>query len=247
MDLDTRIANLVAAAGATPMEQEMLHSRVLSSGVHLTAHPGSSHPIAVFLETRRSGFFKSFVGQSVTMCGHYKQDPFEVPLNEVIAWRLAHAMGPPWMQMVPTAVLRKIDDKGGALINQRHGPPDAAVFGEAPSQAASAAFWDALIGNQDRNTTNFRYLSARKSLGLIDHGFAFARPGDPFNESFFLRSRRQANRVPLTPHEREALENLVDNELHRLGSFLPRDRAEALQARAETMIRTSCLPVANVF
>lgn len=102
----------------------MLSSKVVSAGWHLTAHPGSSHPIAVSLESRKSRFFKSFVGQSVTMCAHYKQDPFEVPLNEVIAWRLAHAMGPPWMQMVPTAVLRKINGKGGALINQRHGPPD---------------------------------------------------------------------------------------------------------------------------
>jgi hypothetical protein len=152
-------------------------------------------------------------------------------------------MGDPWRQLLPTAVLRVIDHNGGALINDKLGRVDSAVFTEAAGQVAGAAFWDALIGNQDRNMRNFRYDSMHKRLGLIDHGFVFARPADPINRSsYFLAERRRQGVVTISPREQEALDELLASDLHGLREFLAADRANALEARAQRMLSTRCLP-----
>lgn len=252
MDIDTRIANLTAATahGAT-IEHELLRAGILAIAPVLTQHPGSSRPLAAVLETRRISFFKRFRDQNVRLCSDYGQHPYDVPLNEVVAWRLAHAMGHPWDQLVPTAVLRQIDGHGGALINQKDGIVDLAVFDGAKGQVLAAAFWDALIGNQDRNSGNYRYDAKAHRLGLIDHGFCFARPGDHSNYgSYFLGHRRRNHQqgTGITAQERHALQALIDSgDLHGLRSYLPADRCDALEARATEMLRAGCLPLVHVF
>lgn len=250
LDLDTRIANLVAAtARGTVIEQEMLRTGVLAMGVPLTANPGTSKPQTVILETRRTTYFKRFRDQVPRLYQAYKQDRYAPPLNEVVAWRLAHAMGDPWDQLVPTAVLRKIDGLGGALVNHKDGIVDYHVLQQAKRQVAAAAFWDALIGNQDRNMRNFRYDADAKRLGLIDHGFCFARPGDPINGgSFFLEQRRRDNQVGLLQTELSAIEQLLDTgDAHGLRAFLPADRVDALEERARVMYAKRCLPLPGAF
>lgn len=244
MNLTDRIANLNAAtAYGTVIEQELLHDQVIEVGTAITGSPGSSAPLLVVLESRRSAFFKRFCDQNRTLCAQYNQHPFDVPLNEVTAWRLASAMGDPWRQLLPTAVLRVIDNNGGALVNDKHGKVDTAVFTEAASQVAAAAFWDALIGNQDRNMRNFRYDARHRRLGLIDHGFVFARPNDPINRSsYFLAERRRQGLISITQREQTVLEELLASELHGLRDFLAADRADALQARGERMFSSRCLP-----
>jgi hypothetical protein len=244
MDLDTRIANLVAAtATGTPIEQELLRAPIIAAAPPVTKSPGTSAPLLVVLETRRACFFKRFKDQVPRICANYRHHPFDVPLNEVATWRLAWAMGNPWRQLLPTSVFRKIDDAGGALTNEKAGAINYDVFTGAPAQVASAAFFDALIGNQDRNAGNFRYDAESKRLGLIDHGFVFARPGDPINNgSFFHGWRRQQNQLGLSPRELNALEALLDSEdLHGLRNFIAEDRADAVQARAEKMQASKCL------
>lgn len=244
MNLTDRIANLNAAtAHGTLIEQQLLYDEVIEVGTAVTGSPGSSAPLLVVLESRRTAFFKRFCDQNRTLCAQYGHHPFEIPVNEVTAWRLASAMGDPWRQLLPTAVLRVIDNNGGALINDKLGKVDNAVFTEAASQISAAAFWDALIGNQDRNMRNFRYDSLHKRLGLIDHGFVFARPGDPINRSsYFLAQRRRQGPVTISPREEEVLEELLASDLHRLREFLAAERANALAARAQSMLRTRCLP-----
>jgi len=204
--LQERINNLMAATViGNGIEQDLLRARVITVGTALTATGGTSAPPLVILETRRSAFFKRFRDQRPNVCSHYGHDPMDVPLNEVAAWRLAFAMGDPWRQLLPTAVFRKINEAGGALINDRKAKADLRVFSEADSQVSAAGFWDALIGQQDRNQQNFRYDRPTRTLGLIDHGFSFARSGDVCTSTIFLTSR-YATSHEITDEEYAALE-----------------------------------------
>jgi hypothetical protein len=253
MNIDERIASLVAStARGTAKEQELLRERVIEIGSAITGTSvNTTAPPLVVLETRETAFFKRFSDQKPALCRLYNQDRLSAVLNEVIAWRLAYAMGDPWRQLVPTAVLRKIDGLGGALVRDRRGKNDPAAYLEAASQVMAAGFWDALIGNQDRNTRNYRYESAPKRLALIDHGFVFARPGDPLNPNaaaFFAYRRRQPTGQVLTAHELATIEALVDSgNLHGLRQFLPADRADALETRARTMLQSNVLPTVGTF
>src|SRR2546429_515446 len=95
---------------------------------------------------------------------------------------------------------------------------------------------------------NYRYDGESNSLGLIDHAFAFARPGDPFNSSAFLAGRRLHAGSTLIPKELAALEALLDaGDLHGLREFLPVDRADALEDRARAMVNTRLLPALGAF
>lgn len=244
MNPTDRIANLMAALERpTLIENLLLHDDIVDTGTALTESPGSSAPPLVVLESGLSAFHKRFHSQDRLLCQQYGQHPFDVPLNEVTAWRLAATMGNPWRQLLPTAVLRVIDNKGGALINDKKGKVDDAVFTEAVSQVDAAAFWDALIGNQDRNMRNFRYDASHRRLSLIDHGFVFARPNDLINRSsYFLAARWRGGKHRLTPREQEVADELLAGDLYGLRAFLARDRADALQTRAERMLATGFLP-----
>lgn len=253
LTIDDRIANLVAAtARGTAKEQELQREPILEVGVAISdTTVNTSAPPLVVLDTSESAFHKRFCDQRVPLCKLYAQDPIEAVLNEVIAWRLAYALGHPYRQLVPTAVLRKIDGLGGALVRDRKGKNDRAAYLEATGQVMAAGFWDALVGNQDRNTRNYRYQADEKRLGLIDHGFVFARPGDPRNQhadAFLSFRRRQTNGHTLTPRELTVIEVLLDSgDLHGLRGFLPTDRADALEARARGMLTSKLLPAVGAF
>jgi len=126
---------------------------------------------------------------------------------------------------------------------------------------ADAAFFDALIGAQDRHDENLR-AGPTPSLGLIDHGFAFARRGDPHNPyetaGFFQRLRwgqrsfalRHGPALdysgvgPLSPaltsYEQVAIARLIADTTGLLGvaELLPDDRADALRDRVQRMDRS---------
>jgi hypothetical protein len=250
VDVDERIANLMAAARPeNPIEQELLTGGIIEIGQAITSTVGTSAPPLVILDTRRAAFFKRFCDQKPNICSHYGHDRMDVPLNEAAAWRLAYALGDPWRQLLPTAVLRQIEGRGGVLINEKHGAVDNRVFTEAQSQVNAAGFWDALIGNQDRNARNYRYDNTTRRLGLIDHGFVFGRHGDPQNASMFLAVRRSApGGASVTPSERTALESLLSSgDLHGLRGFVPRGRADAVEARASSMLSRGLLPAVGAF
>jgi hypothetical protein len=157
-------------------------------------------------------------------------------------------MGWPWDQLVPAAVLRDIPGLGGgALIDFRTGSPRVAVFDRVAAQASAAAFWDALAGQQDRHANNYRYDASTDRLSLIDHAFAFARPGDLCPNAMFLVARRARNQTGLRGHEIAALDALLSGDLHGLRGYLAEERADALEARAERMLRGRCLPLPGRF
>jgi hypothetical protein len=129
LTIDDRIANLNAAtAHGTTIEEELLRVDVIAMGAALTTSPGSSGPLLVALETRRSAFFKRFCDQNRNLCTRFGQHPFDVPLNEVVAWRLAAAMGNPWRQLLPTAVLRGAAGRMAQIVARRRQLEDGAVL-----------------------------------------------------------------------------------------------------------------------
>ncbi len=250
-DLNKRIERLhEAAANGAPTESFLLREPILVVSPNGTSNPGVNVTYHVVLESRRAGIFKPFGGQKPNLCKAFNQDLFDAVTHEVAAWRLAHALGGQYEQLLPAAVLRNIDEVGpGVLINWRDGKPNVAVLQAAEAQARPAAFWDALVGQQDRHATNFRYDSQSRRLALIDHAFSFARPDDMLNDSFFLKWRRMSQGgATVQPAEREALERLLDSEnLLGLSTFLTQDRVEALANRAQKMLDSKVLPLPGNF
>jgi hypothetical protein len=227
----------------------MLREPVLSVAANATSHPGASVTYVVVFESRRQAILKPFGGQNPNACANYNQDRDECLTHEVVAWRLAHALGDPFDQLLPTAVLRDVPGAGpGVLVNFRDGGPDPAVFTDAPAQVHATAFWDALIGQQDRHGANFRYDPMARRLAAIDSAFAFARPGDFINNgSLFIEYRHASNGPMLDDDEKHALQEMVDHDLHGVGEFLAQDRGDALRARVERMLASGRLPTSGEF
>lgn len=141
--LQDRINALQAATATGPaLEQLMLREPILTVGPHATAHAGASETHLVVFESRGRAILKPFGRQNPNACAHYGQDMDECLTHEVVAWRLAHALGDPFDQLLPTAVLRDVPGAGpGVLVNFRDGGPDVSVFAEAPAQVHATAFW----------------------------------------------------------------------------------------------------------
>lgn len=248
MDLQARINRLQELAGSTPIEDQLLHEAAIDVTPNATHDPGSMTTWLVTLESRREAIFKKLGNVKVEQARLYSHDRVEANVHEVVAWRLAHVMGDPWDQLLPTAVLRTLGDIGpGVLCNRREGSPNRAVFYNAKTQAAAAAFWDCLVGQQDRHANQFRFDADKNRLALIDHAFAFARPGDRCHASMFLRRRKSAHEDRLTSGERAVLENLLGDDLHGLRGILAIDRADAVEARAKRMLDTDRLLLPGAF
>jgi hypothetical protein len=244
-------ANALYAANTegSALEQLMLRETILYHEPLNTVNPGGSEAHLVVFESRREAIFKPFNGQNGNQCSHYGQDPVDAVMHEAAAWRLAMAMGAPWDQLVPTSCLRHLPALGsGALMNRRPGAPDPAVFADARAQADAAGFWDALVGQQDRHATNFRYHAESRRLALIDHAFSFAVPGAVCNGSIFCARRRAENRHSLSPSEMNALDVLISSgDLHQLRGYIVDTRADALERRATEMRSSGILSLPGAF
>jgi len=107
-----------------------------------------------------------------------------------------------------------------------------------PDQAAAGAFFDALIGQQDRNDGNILWYDQRRLIYLIDHAFSFARPGANSGEVILTAWRAQQDIRDLTRQEVDALSRLADEGWGGLSQFVEPSRMEALVDRAERMQRT---------
>lgn len=190
MNIQDRVNEIQASVGSNPVEQELLHAPVLHAGPLQTANPGVNQTLKVILETGQVAYFKALAAQSVNHAAAFGHHFTDVPLNEVVAWRLAESLGPPYDELVPPAALRVVTGQPGALVAEKTGGADVAAFQDVDVQCFAAGFWDALIGHQDRHMAQFRYDRVARTLGLIDHGYAFARTGDRLNASEMLTFRR---------------------------------------------------------
>lgn len=212
-------------------------------------------------------FFKPLRGVRQTTAHAYGQDSLvDVGIHEVAAWRLARELGAPWSELVAPAVWF---DPPGAPDIRASGPVVLGMGGSAllpepglgfDELISDAAFFDALIGAQDRHDQNLR-AEAPARLGLIDHGYAFARPGDLHNPyetaGFFLQLRFGRRRfhpsygpvldysavgplpTALDAHEQAAIALLSsDRGLLGVAELLSDERAQALRERVARMARS---------
>lgn len=223
-----QIGSAVRQQGQTRSERELL-----SGNVNNTAriYEGSNDTSAVQLSNHVQGFHKSFSGANTSAAGGYGQDGYQQPIHEVAAWRVATILGSPWARMVAPTVLRAVNDELGSfsrLLSGSEGVGHPNLFG-------AAAMFDSLIGQQDRHDEN--WITDGAGVGLIDHGYAFARPGDGFNASNFVVKRYMHGSADLELYERAALSRLVaSHDLGGLADMLETDRAAALRQRAEKML-----------
>jgi hypothetical protein len=251
-----RIGVLLLTQGTRPDPIEDLLLRediiVYRPAPSTTEHLNSTN-IADLIGNLRA-FHKPVRGVQTRQALAYGHDPRSASLNECAAWRLARFLGSPYDQMVPVTVLRyheadssvklqhpKIRDGWGSFASEQPGSSLDPEPLETPAVNDPAAFFDALIAQQDRHVAQYRWESSLQHLGLIDHGFAFARPGDHFNESVFVRRRHMEGREELLDSELKALERLATNELIGLKDILRPDQATALEDRIERMRKSGKL------
>lgn len=257
---------------AHPDERFMLDAPTPSFAPHhsVTASPNVNSVLSATAELdgrRWPLFFKPLYGVMQSTAHAYGQESLiDVGVHEVAAWWLARELGAPWSELVAPAVWF---DPPGALDIRASGPVVLGMGGSAtlpePGDGfdrlvSDAAFFDALIGAQDRHHENLR-AGLPPSLGLIDHGYAFARPGDQHNPyptaGFFLRLRCGQRQfallhgpvldyggigdlsTALASHEQDAIARLSTDSDDLLGvaALLPDDRAEALRDRVRRMER----------
>ena len=222
-------------------ENNLIYLPVTSYTQHQTASPGA-FPVSTFhvgLDNRLEAFHKPFDHVVVAQANFYGHHHREPPIHECVAWRLAHAIGPPLDELVAPVVMRECGPGNWGSLTARQagvGRTLEPIQGRR-DQCLSAAFFDALIGQQDRHLGNFRWDANSSHLGLFDHGFAFALPGDLFNASFFVEWRWDSNLESLEQWEIEALEVLLrSHDVHGLTEMLQAPRVDRLQERARTML-----------
>ena len=137
----------------------------------------------------------------------------------------------------------------GALSEKAPGDTNREAPLHLPGVCDPAALFDALIAQQDRHMTNYRWDGA--TLGLLDNAYAFAALGDspttgrPYHghASVFVAQRQAQGRSALEQTELDALDRLINNAafLGDLGLILLPEQFDALNARAAKMLQTGHL------
>jgi len=236
--LQNRVDQLMRLLGRTPLEHDLMRGAITHHDP-VTSTPGLSDVYHVRLASGQEAFHKPFAGVLPGNASAYDQTPDDVPINECSAWLIARELGPPFDSLVPTGVLRQINGEVGSLCSRKYGIPHDRAPLAVRELVLAAGFFDGLVAQQDRHLGNYRWDPGPGSLGLIDHGYAFARPGDLFHRSVCLRERHNQGWARLEAGEHAWLDRIqASGDLMGLQLVLPTDRAVALQARVEGMIRT---------
>ncbi len=228
---------LFAFQGAHEAERELLDTPVRAVRPFRAAH-------AVELENGTCAYFKptnSDRPEVLRAMANYGHSRLSVTISECAAWQLARSLGSPWDEQVAPTVLRFLDLPEGG---REPGALSLSVPGEAgrrdffdlvPDQVMAGAFFDTLVGQQDRNLGKILWDRRERRIYLIDHGFSFGRPGDATGE-LALAARRWRNRAELGADERRVLEDLLASNVYGLDRFVEPDRVAALACRAEPML-----------
>jgi hypothetical protein len=234
-ELDQQISTLEQLQGTHRDERSLLNGKPEKA---TKTKGGTNGTVRVELDNGVTGYFKPFAAENRRIAKGFGQDSRQQGIHEAAAWQLANRMGPPWSEMVPPVVIREMGGEVGSFALERpgktgnHRPWDTGEWREG-------AFFDALIGQQDRHHGNF--LVSGDRLALIDHGYTFARPGDYQNYSWLQRERLTTD-SRLTYAERDVLNRLVaSGDLLGLRKVLQPARADALEKRAQAMLRDGTL------
>lgn len=234
------------------IEQRLLTAPVIRDALvrNQTANPGSSSVTQLILSDAAGAleaYHKSLSGIDQVQAGRYGHDPFSVVLNESAAWFIAKIMGPGHRVLVPDVVIRSVwPTSAGA--HSGFGVVSVGVVGAAnhrqPLQDAAfcdrAAFFDAVIAQQDRHMANFRWDATSGRLSLLDNGYAFAAPTPKYLRwaSVFVEARHAAGRIQLTADEISILQRLQSEPPVRswLTNLLNADQVAAFFDRVDRML-----------
>jgi len=247
-----RLARLLLIQGDRPsqLEDDLLRLDVLARRV-----PSSESVNTVYqcgMADGREAFHKPHDGMRVhpmlemPVWRHYEQaSAVATGINECAAWRLARAIGSPWDTLVPTGVMRWLPSAPalvggwGPLVRKGNGPSGEATPLLLNALCWPAAFFDALIGQQDRHLGNQRYEAATGRLTLIDHGFSFPGGGWRLNASAFVEQRHADGHAALVASELAVLDALPGLPVwQELELVLGEDQMRALEWRRARMRAT---------
>lgn len=232
-----RITSATRLQGDHPVEQRLLSDKIrgvdplpLCDGTnrvqHVYVHLDSGHAVHT-----------PWSGQDGPTAVVYGQQVPVQPLHEFAAWRLARRLGPAYEALLPPTVLRSVSGHLGSLQAAAPGRHRPGGTRPDPSAWARGAFFDALIGQQDRHEMNILIDDRSGTTTLLDHGHAFARRGDPVVESELVRWRLGIpGAATLSAGERAALDRVLgSSDLFGLAGVVGLDRAAAVHERARTM------------
>jgi hypothetical protein len=226
--------------GVRPFDADRVHVSKTYELVLDSGHLCIFKPADGLLEAAVNGLY---LGKQAL--AQYDHTPISTTISECAAWQLAKQLGSP-CELVVTAVMKF----------PRHPETDAPMVGAAsvfrggdvgkrgfydavPDQVSDAAFFDALIGQQDRNKGNVLWYEERQVIYLIDHSFSFARTGANHGASDLVEWRWGRGSRGLTESEVDALRRLLDSDdLLTLRRFVDTERLEALERRARRMQET---------
>ena len=217
---------------------EIINKKDLGTGItrpmKITLKKGEKTINAVFKTYDSSPGFEN-TGTSFRNRGSDETDRY---VYDVAAYRLDRMLD---LQMVPTAVLRKIDGKEGVLqywvensINERDREKDNISFDSFCSKKEQ--YWlrylfDILIYNEDRNLTNILWTKNDFMMVFIDHSRAFRNSGS---------RPKMYRKVPLYISDflRKKLENLnTDNLNEALSPYLNRFQINAIIKRRDRIMK----------
>lgn len=234
--LQKQIAQISSEQGKHRDEASLL------AGVKTQISPvggGTNTTRKVVLDNGIEGYHKPFSGVESQLARDFGQTSAQQPIHEVAAWQVARELGPPWESIVPPVVLREVDGEMGSFALERPGVQMKMPNDIDPGEAKAAAFFDCLVGQQDRHPNN--YLVQGDRVNLIDHGYTFAQGSDYMNWSFFHQSRYRAGGRDslLTGAEVDALDRFLDSpNSWGLEGVLEPSRLEAMRSRALQMRAT---------
>ncbi|MGP5700757.1 hypothetical protein ACTXPA_17790 [Glutamicibacter arilaitensis] len=186
------------------------------------------------------GYFKSFVGLDHSTAKAFGQHKALQPIHEVAAWQFAKELGPEYQQLVSPCIIREVDGQLGSVSYGQSGRVAGATgvsIKDLPKdQVNNLAFYDALIGQQDRHTGN--YLVDNRGVVAIDHGFTFANNDDYVNFSR-LQEHRKKNDPELTQKEFQLLVKITKSgDCLGMKKIIGEQRSRSLLQRAEIMLKT---------
>lgn len=238
------------------LEEQLHEARVLSVRPFDIAHVHVSTTYELVLDSGHLCIFKPGDGlleaaanglylgkQALQQYGH---TPVSTTISECAAWQLAKQLGAPWNELVVPTVMKfpRHPESGAPMVGAasvfRGGAVGKRGFYEAvPDQVSAGGFFDALIGQQDRNKGNVLWYEERQVIYLIDHSFTFGRTGGNHGSSDLVQWRWSEGSRRLVDGELEALARLLEStDLLTLRRFLDPERAGALEVRARRMRET---------
>ncbi len=218
--------------GGHPEEQRLLTSEVNGVTLHRS---GTSQTYEFIFADGSRGAFKPIEGVEATAAG-WGHSAASVIINDYAAWLVSRGLG--YEQLVRGVVITTCPLPGvgiGSMQTWVDGAPSGAGW-EACGQLRAAALFDAVIGQQDRNTTNFNYEAASDDLGLFDQSFTFALPGHQQGASALLAHLQAQDALALDQTLIDALDRFdASPERGTLQQILAPERWARVDARIALM------------